>query len=154
FPLVQSAPVLHALGAHGVAAYLAHPPLPSQRPFCPHAGEPSSLQLPCGSLPANAGPQTPSARLVDARAQPKRFEVYAGSQHTPSPHSYDVHVSPDLHGAPFPSRARISAVAVAAVADVLPPATRIRPSPSAVAVWSARGCDMSATATHCFADES
>jgi len=45
-PLVQSALAVHALGVHGVAGYIAQPPEPSQKPFWPQAGAPSSLQLP------------------------------------------------------------------------------------------------------------
>jgi hypothetical protein len=133
-PLVQSVAAEHGLGVHGLAAYFSQPPEPSHKPSWPQAGAPSSLQLPCGSFPARAAPQTPSASPVEAFEQAKHFVVHAVSQQTPSTHAFERHVSPVVQAAPFLSSDKTSAVAVAAVADVFPPVTSKRPSVSAVNV--------------------
>jgi hypothetical protein len=81
------------------AAYLAHPPIPSQRPVCPQVAEALAEQIPCGSGAFTAiGQQVPIRPLWSQLTQ---APVQATLQQNPSAQKFDAHCEPAVQTAPI-----------------------------------------------------
>lgn len=81
------------------AAYLAHPPIPSQRPVCPQLAEALALQIRCGSsLPAEIGQQVPIRPLW---LQLTQAPEQATLQQKPSAQNLEAHCEAAVQTAPM-----------------------------------------------------
>ena len=98
-PAVLSRSPLHDGATQTVsAAYLEHPPIPSQTPDCPQLDAGLCAQSPWGSAaPSVVGPQVPSR---PACAQLTQGPVQAMLQQTPSAQNPEAHCDPALQTAP------------------------------------------------------
>ncbi len=80
------------------AAYLAQPPIPSQRPVCPQLAEALVAQIPWGSGSFTAiGQQVPIRPLWSQLTQ---APVHATLQQNPSAQKFDAHCEPAVQTAP------------------------------------------------------
>gem|GEM_PF-2653044 len=81
------------------AAYLAHPPIPSQRPVCPQVAEALAEQILCGSGAFTAiGQQVPIRPLWSQLTQ---APVQATLQQNPSAQNFEAHCEPAVQTAPI-----------------------------------------------------
>jgi len=98
-PAVLSRSPLHDGATQTVwAAYLEHPPIPSQTPDCPQLAAALCAQRPWGSAPPDVvGPQVP---IRPACAQLTQGPVQAMLQQTPSAQKPEAHCDPALQRAP------------------------------------------------------
>jgi hypothetical protein len=119
--------------------YSAHPPTPSQVPFCPHEAAPWSTQAACGSgRPAATSKQVPTR---PCSAQETQAPLQAVSQQAPSTQNPLAQAAPAAQATPRGALPRPSLASVAASPKALasvPDPTKSNPAASRAGRGTAR----------------